>query len=163
MDRSKCESPKAARILSRILLCTFSVSLKPFIYCLVFSFAFAETETISLLFVLVLYRGGDWDSGGSCNGEKEPVKKGSILDSYPLKMKIVEEAIKEMQVPVILLNVTKLTNFRKDGHPSIYGKPNMDGKKVSSRKQDCSHWCLPGVPDVWNHLIYVSLLLQAHS
>ncbi|KAG2300038.1 hypothetical protein Bca4012_011622 [Brassica carinata] len=109
------------------------------------------------------FRGGDWDSGGSCNGEKEPVKKGSILDSYPLKMKIVEEAIKEMQVPVILLNVTKLTNFRKDGHPSIYGKPNMDGKKVSSRKQDCSHWCLPGVPDVWNHLIYVSLLLQAHS
>ncbi|KAJ0266468.1 Protein trichome birefringence-like 5 [Hirschfeldia incana] len=109
------------------------------------------------------FRGGDWDSGGSCNGEKEPVKKGAILDSYPLKMKIVEEAIKEMQVPVILLNVTKLTNFRKDGHPSIYGKPNMDGKKVSSRKQDCSHWCLPGVPDVWNHLIYVSLLLQAHS
>ncbi|CAH8352389.1 unnamed protein product [Eruca vesicaria subsp. sativa] len=109
------------------------------------------------------FRGGEWDSGGSCNGEKEPVKKGSILDSYPLKMKIVEEAIKEMQVPVILLNVTKLTNFRKDGHPSIYGKINMDGKKVSSRKQDCSHWCLPGVPDVWNHLIYVSLLLQAHS
>ncbi|KAF8113421.1 hypothetical protein N665_0050s0071 [Sinapis alba] len=109
------------------------------------------------------FRGGEWDSGGSCNGEKEPVKKGSILDSYPLKMKIVEEAIKEMQVPVILLNVTKLTNFRKDGHPSIYGKINMDGKKVSTRKQDCSHWCLPGVPDVWNHLIYVSLLLQAHS
>ncbi|CAN6863612.1 unnamed protein product [Brassica oleracea] len=109
------------------------------------------------------FRGGEWDSGGSCNGEKEPVKKGSILDSYPLKMKIVEEAIKEMQVPVILLNVTKLTNFRKDGHPSIYGKINLDGKKVSSRKQDCSHWCLPGVPDVWNHLIYVSLLLQAHS
>nr|VDD33107.1 unnamed protein product [Brassica oleracea] len=109
------------------------------------------------------FRGGEWDSGGSCNGEKEPVKKGSILDSYPLKMKIVEEAIKEMQVPVILLNVTKLTNFRKDGHPSIYGKINLDGKKVSSRKQDCSHWCLPGVPDVWNHLIYVSLLLQANS
>ncbi|ESQ42075.1 hypothetical protein EUTSA_v10013361mg [Eutrema salsugineum] len=109
------------------------------------------------------FRGGEWDSGGSCNGEVEPVKKGSILDSYPLKMKIVEEAIKEMQIPVILLNVTKLTNFRKDGHPSIYGKTNTDGKKVSTRRQDCSHWCLPGVPDVWNHLIYTSLLLQAHS
>ncbi|KAL1189098.1 Protein trichome birefringence-like 5 [Cardamine amara subsp. amara] len=109
------------------------------------------------------FRGGEWDSGGSCNGEVEPVKKGSILDSYPLKMKIVEEAIKEMQVPVVLLNVTKLTNFRKDGHPSIYGKINTEGKKVSTRRQDCSHWCLPGVPDVWNHLIYASLLLQAHS
>jgi hypothetical protein len=109
------------------------------------------------------FRGGEWDSGGSCNGEVEPVKKGSIIDSYPLKMKIVQEAIKEMQVPVILLNVTKLTNFRKDGHPSIYGKTNTDGKKVSTRRQDCSHWCLPGVPDVWNHLIYASLLLQPHS
>ncbi|KAG7555952.1 PMR5 N-terminal domain [Arabidopsis suecica] len=109
------------------------------------------------------FRGGEWDSGGSCNGEVEPVKKGSIIDSYPLKMKIVEEAVKEMQVHVILLNVTKLTNFRKDGHPSIYGKTNMDGKKVSTRRQDCSHWCLPGVPDVWNHLIYASLLLQPHS
>ncbi|CAH2072267.1 unnamed protein product [Thlaspi arvense] len=108
------------------------------------------------------FRGGEWDSGGSCNGEVEPVKKGSILDSYPLKMKIVEEAIKEMQVPVILLNVTKLTNFRKDGHPSAYGKTNTDGKKVSTRRQDCSHWCLPGVPDAWNHLIYASLLLEAH-
>lgn len=166
MDRSKCESPKAARILPRILLCTFSVSLKSFIYCLVFILFCAKTETKrnhKFVIRFGLHRGGDWDSGGSCNGEKEPVKKGAILDSYPLKMKIVEEAIKEMQVPVILLNVTKLTNFRKDGHPSIYGKPNMDGKKVSTRKQDCSHWCLPGVPDVWNHLIYVSLLLQAHS
>uniref|UniRef100_A0A1J3GMJ3 Protein trichome birefringence-like 5 n=1 Tax=Noccaea caerulescens TaxID=107243 RepID=A0A1J3GMJ3_NOCCA len=109
------------------------------------------------------FRGGEWDSGGPCNGEVEPVKKGSILDSYPLKMKIVEEAIKDMKVPVILLNVTKMTNFRKDGHPSIYGKNNTDGKKVSTRRQDCSHWCLPGVPDVWNHLIYASLLLEAHS
>ncbi|EOA20491.1 hypothetical protein CARUB_v10000803mg [Capsella rubella] len=109
------------------------------------------------------FRGGEWDSGGSCNGEVEPVKKGSILDSYPLKMKIVEEAIKKIHIPVILLNVTKLTNFRKDGHPSIYGKTNTEGKKVSTRRQDCSHWCLPGVPDVWNHLIYVSLLLQPHS
>ncbi|XP_010535816.1 PREDICTED: protein trichome birefringence-like 5 [Tarenaya hassleriana] len=109
------------------------------------------------------FRGGEWDSGGSCNGEVEPVFKGSILDSYPLKMKIVEEAVKEMKVPVILLNVTKLTNFRKDGHPSIYGKTNTDGKKVSTKRQDCSHWCLPGVPDAWNHLIYSSLLLQTGS
>ncbi|CAN8252457.1 unnamed protein product [Cochlearia groenlandica] len=108
------------------------------------------------------FRGGEWDSGGSCSGEVEPVKKGTILNSYPLKMKIVEEAIKEMRVHVVLLNVTKLTNFRKDGHPSIYGKTNTDGKKVRARRQDCSHWCLPGVPDVWNHLIYASLLLQAN-
>ncbi|XP_059460603.1 protein trichome birefringence-like 5 isoform X1 [Corylus avellana] len=100
------------------------------------------------------FRGGDWDSGGSCNGETGPVLSGAILNNYPQKMKIVEEVVKEMQVPVKLLNVTRLTNFRKDGHPSIFGK------KVSTRRQDCSHWCLPGVPDAWNELIYATLLFN---
>ncbi|XP_058756096.1 protein trichome birefringence-like 5 [Vicia villosa] len=106
------------------------------------------------------FRGGDWDSGGSCNGETEPVLNGSILNNYPLKMKIVEEVIQRMKIPVKLLNVTRLTNFRKDGHPSVYGKTLAAGKKVSTRRQDCSHWCLPGVPDAWNELIYATLVLQ---
>lgn len=75
-------------------------------------------------------------------------------------MKIVDEVIKEIKVPVTLLNVTRLTNFRKDGHPSIYGKKATAGKKVSTRKQDCSHWCVPGVPDAWNELIYATLVFQ---
>lgn len=106
------------------------------------------------------FRGGDWDSGGSCNGETEPAVSGAIIDSYPLKMKIVEDVIDKMKVPVVLLNVTKLTNFRKDAHPSIYGMHRKPGQKVSKRKQDCSHWCLPGVPDSWNELIYATLVLQ---
>lgn len=108
----------------------------------------------------MLYRGGDWDSGGSCNGEKEPILEGAFLDTYPIKMKIVEEVIEHMKVPVVLLNVTRLTNFRKDGHPSVYGKVRAKGVKVSTRKQDCSHWCLPGVPDAWNELIYATLVFQ---
>ncbi|KAK4337535.1 hypothetical protein RND71_042022 [Anisodus tanguticus] len=103
------------------------------------------------------YRGGDWDSGGSCSKETEPVSTGAILGNYPLKMKIVEEVIKEMQRPVVLLNVTQSTNFRKDGHPSVYGKVATGGRRA---KQDCSHWCLPGVPDAWNELIYATLVLQ---
>ncbi|XP_027068018.2 protein trichome birefringence-like 5 isoform X1 [Coffea arabica] len=104
------------------------------------------------------FRGGDWDSGGTCIRETEPVVTGSILDSYPLKMKIVEEVIQEMKVPVCLLNITRLTNFRKDGHPSVYGKNVTGGRKVSAKRQDCSHWCLPGVPDAWNELIYATLV-----
>ncbi|GER52034.1 trichome birefringence-like [Striga asiatica] len=96
------------------------------------------------------FRGGDWDSGGSCNGETEPVKSGPIIYSYPTKMKIVEEVLRETRAPVMLFNVTRLTNFRKDGHPSVFGRNVTGGKKVSTRRQDCSHWCLPGVPDTWN-------------
>ncbi|XP_022753442.1 protein trichome birefringence-like 5 [Durio zibethinus] len=106
------------------------------------------------------FRGGDWNSGGSCNGEAEPILSGAFLETYPLKMKIVEEVIKEMKVPVILLNVTRLTNFRKDGHPSIYGKRLIEGKRISTRRQDCSHWCLPGVPDTWNELIYATMFFN---
>ncbi|XP_073001402.1 protein trichome birefringence-like 5 [Typha latifolia] len=106
------------------------------------------------------FRGGDWDSGGSCNGETSPITSGALLDSYPLKMRIVEEVIHEMHFPVVLLNVTKLTNFRKDAHPSVYGKNTTRGQKVSKRRQDCSHWCLPGVPDSWNEMIYATLVLE---
>ncbi|KAH6821860.1 TRICHOME BIREFRINGENCE-LIKE 5 [Perilla frutescens var. hirtella] len=106
------------------------------------------------------FRGGDWDSGGSCNGETEPVVQGAIIDSYPQKMTIVEEIIKETQVQAVLLNVTRLTNYRKDGHPSVYGKNVTRLKKVSTRRQDCSHWCLPGVPDAWNELIYATLVAR---
>ncbi|KAL5977864.1 Protein trichome birefringence-like 5 [Asimina triloba] len=106
------------------------------------------------------FRGGDWDSGGTCNGETEPIRNGSFLDTYPPKMQIVQEVISNMQFPVILLNITKLTNFRKDGHPSIYRKTPVEGRKLSTRRQDCSHWCLPGVPDAWNELIYASLVVK---
>ncbi|KAL6977806.1 Protein trichome birefringence-like 5 [Sarracenia purpurea var. burkii] len=113
------------------------------------------------------FRGGDWDSGGTCNGETEPILRGAIVNTYPLKMKMMEEVIREMQVPVILLNVTRLTSFRKDGHPSIYRKNVADGKKVkvvsTRRGQDCSHWCIPGVPDVWNELIYATLVFRQTS
>ncbi|KAH1108813.1 hypothetical protein J1N35_012581 [Gossypium stocksii] len=107
------------------------------------------------------FRGGDWNSGGTCHGETEPIlKRGAFLETYPPKMKIVEEVIREMKFPVALLNITRLTNSRKDGHPSIYRKGLTEGKKVSSRHQDCSHWCLPGVPDTWNELIYANLFFN---
>ncbi|XBI03896.1 hypothetical protein VPH35_132260 [Triticum aestivum] len=99
--------------------------------------------------------GGEWDSGGSCSGETEPAFRGAVVDSYPEKMRIVDEVVARMRFPVRLLNVTRLTSFRKDGHPSLYGvAPDK------RRKEDCSHWCLPGVPDAWNELIYASLVLE---
>ncbi|XP_076892650.1 protein trichome birefringence-like 5 [Bidens hawaiensis] len=106
------------------------------------------------------FRGGEWDSGGTCHGETEPIKSGRIIETYPPKMQIIEEVIKEMRFPVVLLNVTRLTNFRKDGHPSVYGKNVTGLKKVSTKREDCSHWCLPGVPDAWNELIYATLVAR---
>lgn len=52
-----------------------------------------------------------------------------------------------------VLNVTHLTSRRKDGHSSMYYLgPNVGPAPIN--RQDCSHWCLPGVPDAWNELLY---------
>lgn len=107
------------------------------------------------------FRGGQWNSGGQCNGETQPILNETFLGSYPVKMQIVEDVIQQMHTPVTILNVTRLTDFRKDGHPSVYGKHFTEtDQKKTRRYQDCSHWCLPGVPDAWNELIFASLVKE---
>lgn len=83
------------------------------------------------------------------------------MGKYPAKMRILESVIKEMKTPIVYLNITRLTDFRKDAHPSFYRKKNLteEEKRLPMRHQDCSHWCLPGVPDTWNELLYAQLLI----
>lgn len=104
--------------------------------------------------LLSLYRGGQWNSGGHCTEAAWPLN-GTLGMNYPEKNKIVEEVILQMKTPVTLLNVTGLSAYRIDGHPSIYGKKPRN--RYSSNIQDCSHWCLPGVPDTWNEILHFHL------
>ncbi|KMT16499.1 hypothetical protein BVRB_3g047980 [Beta vulgaris subsp. vulgaris] len=115
----------------------------------------SKTQVVFRGFSNTHFMGGDWNTGGICDGEKEPIKDEKFLTPYPWLMQTLETVISEMKTPVSYLNITKLTDYRKDGHPSIYRRP---GKPRRGIIQDCSHWCLPGVPDSWNELMYVSLL-----
>jgi hypothetical protein len=110
----------------------------------------------------VTCRGGQWNSGGKCDGERQPITNESYLSAYPWTMRIVEEVIAEMKTPVFYLNITKMTDYRKDGHPSIYREAGFNDNKGHRMVQDCSHWCLPGIPDSWNELLYSTLLI-AHT
>ncbi|KAF8060395.1 hypothetical protein N665_1218s0014 [Sinapis alba] len=107
------------------------------------------------------FRGGPWNSGGQCHNETEPFHNTRYLKKHPSKMKALEHILHDtMKTPVIYMNISRLTDFRKDGHPSIYRtvyKTEKEKREAVSH-QDCSHWCLPGVPDTWNQLLYVSLL-----
>ncbi|XP_022770820.1 protein trichome birefringence-like 6 [Durio zibethinus] len=105
------------------------------------------------------FRGGGWNSGGHCMEAAWPLNDTSGM-AYPEKNKIVEEVILQMKTPVTLLNVTCLSAYRIDGHPSIYGK--KPGNR-NSHIQDCSHWCLPGVPDTWNEILYFHLQSKQRS
>lgn len=72
------------------------------------------------------------------------------MPPYP-GVDIVKSVLSNMAKPVQLLDITLLTQLRKDGHPSIY-----TGRGINF--VDCSHWCLPGVPHTWNQLLYAALL-----
>ncbi|RWV78575.1 hypothetical protein GW17_00060431 [Ensete ventricosum] len=101
----------------------------------------------------------------SCDKETEPIENENYLSSYPWKMTVLESVIKGMRTPVAYLNITRMTDYRKDAHPSIYRKQNLteEERRSPERYQDCSHWCLPGVPDSWNELLYAQLLINRHQ
>ncbi|KAJ4834628.1 hypothetical protein Tsubulata_030850, partial [Turnera subulata] len=109
------------------------------------------------------FRGGEWSSGGKCNDETEPITDEALFEMDPPMVGILESVLSRMRTPVFYLNVTRMTNFRKDAHPSAYRMQNLSEEEIRSQKiQDCSHWCLPGVPDTWNKIVY-SQLLRRHK
>ncbi|OIT31625.1 protein trichome birefringence-like 43 [Nicotiana attenuata] len=80
-----------------------------------------------------------------CEGKTRPLQSPGSL--FPGEMEL-ENVVKTMsKLNVRLINITSLSQYRADGHQSIY-----------SYKMDCLHWCLPGVPDAWNQLLYHHLI-----
>ncbi|MFS7934334.1 putative PC-Esterase [Helianthus anomalus] len=124
-----------------------------------------STFNIEVFIVFCLDSGGQWNSGGACDHETEPIKNTTYLTPYPDKMVVLEKVFKGMKTGVTYLNVTRLTDFRKDGHPSIYRKQHYTAEEQKSplHYQDCSHWCLPGVPDAWNEILYAELLVKQYQ
>ncbi|RVW81390.1 Protein trichome birefringence [Vitis vinifera] len=119
-------------------------------------------RAISKLNQFSCYSGGQWNSGGQCDGETEPIRNETYIPDYPPKMIVLEKILRGMKTQVTYLNITRITDYRKDGHPSIYRKQNLSDEERRSplRFQDCSHWCLPGVPDAWNELLYAEILIR---
>lgn len=71
-----------------------------------------------------------------------------------------------MRVPVNFVNITTLSEYRKDAHTSLYtvrqGKILSPQQKADPLKYaDCIHWCLPGLPDTWNELVYTRIMSRS--
>lgn len=105
---------------------------------------------------LIWNSGQEWNEGKSatCEGQTQPISGSTYPAGPPPAAAIVKEVLSKMSTRVSLLDVTTLSQLRKDGHPSVYG---LDGKKGN----DCSHWCLAGVPDTWNEILYAILVSTA--
>ncbi|KAL6506872.1 hypothetical protein OROHE_022309 [Orobanche hederae] len=99
------------------------------------------------------YNGTTWNEprAKSCVGQKEPLLGSTYPGGLPPALSVLKKVLSTIKKPVQLLDITNLSLLRKDGHPSVYGLAGKTGI-------DCSHWCLPGVPDTWNQILYNLIL-----
>ncbi|CAN1303454.1 Protein trichome birefringence-like 34 [Linum perenne] len=106
-------------------------------------------------------------SGQNCYGENEPILKQGYRGKATCgeMMHVVDtvlDGLKNRGMNIEMINITQLTDYRKEGHPSIYRKqwePLKEEERLNpSSYADCIHWCLPGVPDVWNEILYTYIM-----
>ncbi|KAL6636669.1 hypothetical protein ACP70R_024241 [Stipagrostis hirtigluma subsp. patula] len=126
----------------------------------------------------------EWEAGGGggnhrCYNETEPIAGEGHhgVDTDPAFARAVEAEVRRLGargVAVRVLNVTQLSEHRKDAHPSVHRRHwdapaaaqaqaeararALAGARDPSRDADCIHWCLPGVPDVWNQMLYAHIV-----
>lgn len=97
------------------------------------------------------YHGIDFgkSTAQGCYKETQPIL-GSKSPAPPSPgIGIVKSILGQMNNPAFFLDVSLLTQLRPDAHPQKYGASKTGG--------DCTHWCLAGIPDTWNLLLYASL------
>lgn len=97
------------------------------------------------------YNGSDWNKTGVTNCAKEtvPISGSTYLGGVPTAEMVVEQVLSDIRKPVTLLNITRLSQLRKDAHPSSYN---------AFKGMDCTHWCVAGLPDTWNQILYTYLV-----
>ncbi|MCL7034763.1 hypothetical protein MKW94_027901 [Papaver nudicaule] len=111
-------------------------------------------------------RSSDWggDKDGNCYNQTTPIEDPSYWGTGSRKsiMRLIEDVFSRSKVPITFLNITQLSEFRKDAHTSIYKNQwiPLTPKQLANPVQyaDCVHWCLPGLQDTWNELLYAKLL-----
>ncbi|XP_022757517.1 protein trichome birefringence-like 25 isoform X2 [Durio zibethinus] len=108
------------------------------------------------------FENGEWFSGGTCN-RTAPFKEGEVdmkdVDAVmrDIELEEFEKAASiraENGVILKLLDTTRLSLLRPDGHPGPYRQFETFAKDKNAKVQnDCLHWCLPGPIDSWNDLL----------
>ncbi|KAK9128894.1 hypothetical protein Syun_017691 [Stephania yunnanensis] len=97
------------------------------------------------------YNGSDWNEPGekNCLRQTQPVMGSTYPGGSVFATQVVNEVLSTISKPVYLLDFTTLSQLRKDAHPSMYN---------GFRGMDCTHWCIPGLPDAWNQILSYILM-----
>ncbi|KAG5575152.1 hypothetical protein H5410_055286 [Solanum commersonii] len=80
-----------------------------------------------------------------CNVTNQPLSETNGQESSSFSDAVLEVA-HSMKVPANVLHITPMSAYRKDAHVGLWS----DNPSLS----DCSHWCLPGLPDLWNEMVF---------
>ncbi|KZV25988.1 protein trichome birefringence-like 33 [Dorcoceras hygrometricum] len=107
----------------------------------------------------------DWGSppGGNCYNETSMIDDPTYWESDCKKsiMNVISQVFSRSKVPITFLNITQLSSYRKDAHTSIYKKQwiTLTPQQIANPMSyaDCVHWCLPGIQDTWNELLFSKL------
>ncbi|XP_057978994.1 protein trichome birefringence-like 36 [Malania oleifera] len=102
------------------------------------------------------------ENGRKCYNQREPMAFLGHRHHVPAQMHVLQSVLRRMKFPVYLQDITTMSAYRRDGHPSVYSKrigyeEKRHQNQISSAT-DCSHWCLPGVPDTWNEMLSAILM-----
>lgn len=91
---------------------------------------------------------GDWNTGGTCDNTT-PLSGGKEVLKDDSSDPVAAQAVKGTNVKP--LDITALSELRDEGHISRYSL------KATPGVQDCLHWCLPGLPDTWNEILFAQI------
>mmetsp|Transcript_32663 Transcript_32663/g.52347 ORF Transcript_32663/g.52347 Transcript_32663/m.52347 type:complete len:342 (+) Transcript_32663:270-1295(+) len=89
-----------------------------------------------------------WNIGGTCSKNKSPQKRPHVYrqggfsawDFNAALLRGLSNATNNHRY----LDVTTPSEYRSEAHPN---------RIISLGREDCVHWCLPGVADTWNELL----------
>ncbi|GFP79455.1 protein trichome birefringence-like 16 [Phtheirospermum japonicum] len=89
---------------------------------------------------------GDWNTGGTCDNT---TPHGNEVMEDESSDPLAAGAVRGTNVKY--LDITGLSELRDEGHISRYSI------KATPGMQDCLHWCLPGIPDTWNEILFAQI------
>ncbi|KAL0705543.1 hypothetical protein Bca4012_071968 [Brassica carinata] len=89
----------------------------------------------------------DMESGGLCDVETGPETDKRRMEPDAAHNRYIYEVIEDMDIN---------TRHRVQERWSSFSVPR--GGTPVDAPQDCIHWCLPGVPDTWNEILYAKFL-----
>ncbi|KAL9229654.1 hypothetical protein vseg_005099 [Gypsophila vaccaria] len=84
------------------------------------------------------------ETSSHCNVTRFPTSETENSYGNPFSNSVMN-TVMNMKTPVTVLRITSMSATRSDAHVG-----NWSDRRVVP---DCSHWCLPGVPDIWNEVL----------